>query len=105
MEDLQGYDANLQEVILALILARAKKGPLSKSKGLAESLHGNLHGFAKIKPKHLNLRIVYRPVEARGIARMEITVIGPRDKDKVYKIAAKRLILFNSEMKQRASKE
>ncbi len=36
---------------------------------------------------------------------MEIIVIGPRDKDKVYKMAAKRLILFDSEMKQTASKE
>jgi len=104
VEDLQSFDANLQEHILALILARAKKGPLFKPKGLAESLHGDLHGFAKIKPKHLGLRIIYRPVDSKEIGRMEIIAIGPRDKDEVYKIAAKRVIDFKSEMKQRVSK-
>lgn len=78
-------------------LRRAKQCPLFKPEGVAESLHGSLHGFAKIKPKSLSIRIVYRPVDGK-IIRMEVIAIGPRDKEKSYRMAAQRLQKFFQQM-------
>ena len=100
VEDLTGYKKEQQETILALILARAKNGPLIKPNGIGEPLHGELHGFTKIKPKHLGLRVIYRPLQETKII-MEIIAIGPRDHDKVSAIAAKRLKVFRREMSER----
>ena len=63
LADLTGYKKEQQETILALILARAKNGPLIRPNGIGEPLHGELHGFRKIKPKHLGLRVIYRPIQ------------------------------------------
>ena len=100
VEDLIGYKKEQQETVLALILARAKNGPLIKPNGIGEPLHGELHGFTKIKPKHLGLRVIYRPRQETKII-MKIIAIGPRDHDKVYAIAAKRLKVFRREMSER----
>ncbi|AUW94694.1 hypothetical protein BXT84_12670 [Sulfobacillus thermotolerans] len=97
---LRGYNKEQQEIILALIVARAKKGPLIKPNGVGEPLRGELHGFTKIKPKRLGLRIIYRPIQTNRII-MEITAIGPRDQDKVYTVATKRLKDFLLEMSDR----
>lgn len=101
IEDLASYTQDMQEKILALIVARAKNGPLIKPKGIGEPLHGDLHGFTKIKPKHLALRIIYRPSKQGKLTVMEVIAIGPRDRDKVYTMAAKRLVAFKREMNQR----
>lgn len=100
VEDLIGYQKEQQEKILALIVARAKKRPLIKPNGIGEPLHGEFAGFAKIKPKQLGLRVICRPVRKTRII-MEIIAIGPRDRDKVYTLAAKRLKAFLLEMSQR----
>lgn len=100
VEDLSGYPKEQQEIILALIVARAKKGPLIKPNGIGDPLRGELHGFTKIKPKRLGLRIIYRPIQNNRII-MEIIAIGPRDRDKVYTLAAKRLNNFRLEMSER----
>ncbi len=100
LADLTGYKKEQQETILALILARAKNGPLIRPDGIGEPLHGELHGFTKIKPKHLGIRVIYRPIQKTKII-MEIIAIGPRDHDKVYAIAAKRLTGFRREMSER----
>ncbi|HEU4964071.1 MAG TPA: hypothetical protein VFV52_09520 [Bacilli bacterium] len=63
-------------------------------------MHGDLVGFGKIKPKKLGLRIIYRPVHAHLI-RMEVIAIGPRDREQVYALAAKRVTEFKLEMAQR----
>lgn len=100
VNDLRGYNKEQQEIILALIVARAKKGPLIKPNGIGEPLRGELHGFTKIKPKRLGLRIIYRPIQTNRII-MEIIAIGPRDRDKVYTVATKRLKDFLLEMSDR----
>jgi len=94
MRDLTSYPKGQREQILALIVDRARRGPMFKPEGIAESLSGDLRGLAKIKPKHLALRIVYRPVKRDGKVFMEILAIGPRDHDKVYRTAARRLAEF-----------
>ncbi|AIF44538.1 type II toxin-antitoxin system RelE/ParE family toxin [Virgibacillus sp. SK37] len=96
-KDLKSVNKGKRQEILLEILRRAKKGPLFKPNGLAESLHVNLNGFARIKSKSLNIRIVYRPVEDEPIL-MEIIAIGPRDKEKAYKLAMERLDKFFEEM-------
>lgn len=96
-QDIKAINKGHRQTILLEILRRAKQGPLFKPDGVAESLHGDLHGFAKIKSKSLNIRIIYRPVEGQPI-RMEIIVIGPRDKEKAYRMAAERLQKFFMEM-------
>ncbi len=99
LDDLSKYSKDQQEKILALIISRAKKGPLIKPDGIGEALHGNLHGFTKIKPKAMALRIIYRP-EVNGTVIMGIIAIGPRDREKVYTLAGERLVAFNREFRK-----
>lgn len=95
--DIKAINKGHRQTVLLEILRRAKQGPLFKPDGVAESLHGNLHGFAKIKSKSLNIRIVYRPVDGPTV-RMEVIAIGPRDKEKAYKMATERLETFFQQM-------
>lgn len=97
VEDLAWYDKHAQERILALILKQAKKNPLLKPKGIGEPLHGPLAGFGKIKSKSLALRVIYRPVQEDKIL-MDVIAIGPRERERVYELAAKRVIEFKLEM-------
>jgi mRNA interferase RelE/StbE len=97
-DDLFQFDKQTQEVILALLIKRATRGPLLKPKGIAEPLRAPLHNFSKIKPKSMGIRIIYRPTE-NGVIKMDVIAIGPKDKEKVYKMAAKRLPAFLEEMK------
>ena len=96
-QDIKVINKGHRQTILLEILRRAQQGPLFKPDGVAESLHGDLHGFAKIKSKSLNIRIIYRPVEGQPI-RMEIIAIDPRDREKAYRMAAERLQKFFMEM-------
>jgi mRNA interferase RelE/StbE len=97
IKDFGHYDQKQQQKILALIIKRAMSGPLIKPNGIGESLHKELKGFSRIKPKQMGLRIIYRPIQ-NGIIRMIIIAIGPRDRDKVYKLAAARLSSFFEQM-------
>ncbi|GBG09742.1 hypothetical protein PAT3040_04403 [Paenibacillus agaridevorans] len=97
VEDLASYKKEQREEIIALIIKRGITGPLIKPDGLGDPLHGELHGFTKIKPKKLGLRIVYRPLQ-NGMIRVEVIAIGPRDKKKVYALAAGRIMEFKKEM-------
>lgn len=103
LSDLEKYQPEQRETILALIIARARKGPLLKPRGIGQPLRGELHGYTKIKPKSQAIRIVYRPREVEDHIRMEVIAIGPRDKNKVYKAAAKRLLAFQLEMERKQS--
>lgn len=98
VKDLKGYDQNVREQIIALIVKRARNGPLIRPKGVGKPLGKELNGFSRIKPKSLNLRIVYKPVESKGKILMQVIAIGPRDKDAVYHKAVKRLNEFKKEM-------
>lgn len=99
LNDLSHYPKGVQEQILALILRRAKAGARLKPEGLGEPLHGELSSFSKIKSKSLSLRIIYRPREQDGAILMEVIVIGPRDKDAVYREATRRILSFEQEMR------
>ncbi|MED4487296.1 hypothetical protein P9246_11170 [Aeribacillus pallidus] len=96
-QDIKAINKGHRQTVLLEILKRAKQGPLFKPDGAAESLHGDLHGFARIKSKLLNIRVIYRQVEGRPI-RMEVIAIGPRDRKKAYRMAAERLQKFFMEM-------
>jgi mRNA interferase RelE/StbE len=98
LNDLSSYDKNQQEKIIALIIKRGMRGPLIKPQGIGEPLRDELKGYTKIKPKNMALRIVYRPVVNDEMIRMEIIAIGPRDKEKVYRLAARRLQSFDQQM-------
>ncbi len=91
--DIKAINKGTRTDVLKLLILRAKQGPLFVPDGVAKSLHGNLHGFAKIKSNSLKTRVIYRPVE-NEIIRMETIAIGPRDKEKAYKLAAERLEKF-----------
>lgn len=98
VKDLKGYDQNSREQIIALIVKRACSGPLIRPKGVAKPLGRKLSGFSSIKPKSLNMRIVYRSVKAKDKIFMEVIAIGPRDKNLVYRKAVDRLYEFEKEM-------
>lgn len=89
--DFHKYPKETQRQIAALLIARAKTGPLLKPDGLGEPLHGELSGFAKIKLKALSIRILYRPMHINGAITMEVIAIGPRERNEVYKRAVARL--------------
>jgi len=101
VQDLKGYRKEIN-IILALIAKQAQKGPLIKPDGIGDPLSGALAGFTKIKPKAMSLRIVYRPTPLpNGIIRMEIIAIGPKNREEVYDMAARRLMSFQSEILRR----
>lgn len=94
-KDIKAINKGNRTAVLAEIIRRAKQGPLFTPDGVAETLHGNLHGFAKINSNSLKIRIVYRPVKDDPI-RMEVIAIGPRDKERAYIMAAERLKYFST---------
>lgn len=89
--DLKAINKGSRSNVLLLILRRVEEGAAFVPDGVARSLHGKLRGYAKIKPKSLNLRIIYRPVRQDDYLSMEVIAIGPRNKDKVYLKATERL--------------
>lgn len=101
LDDLAGFDVATQQQIIVLLIRQGQKSPQLPPVGLGVPLHGELTGFAKIKPKKLRLRIVYRPRTENGITVMEIIAIGPRERDRVYKLAAERVAAFKKEMANR----
>lgn len=101
VEDFVSYDKGRQNMILAALIKKCQVNPLLRPDGTGESLHGELVGFAKVKMKNEGIRIVYRPRQVDKIIRVEVLVIGPRDKNKVYKLAVQRLEAFFEEMEER----
>lgn len=107
LRDYKHYSTGSRKAILALILKQAEKGAMLKPQGKGNQLNPPLHQFAKIKPKAMSLRIIYRPVEKiqeeidKKIMEMQIIAIGPKDKDEVYSLALQRLNKFFEEMKSR----
>lgn len=93
MQDYKSFSPGKRNDVLKLILKQAEKGALFKPDGNGNRCEGQLHQFAKIKSKNLNLRIIYRPRLCEdGIVEMGIIAIGPRDHLEVYKMAVQRLI-------------
>ena len=100
VRDLSGYNRNVQEQIMALIIKRALNGPLIGPKGVGKPLSRELNGFTKLKLKKLNIRVVYKPEQSANIVTMQIIAIGPRDNNLVYRKAAQRLNQFEKEMQK-----
>ena len=92
IKDYKSFSPGKRNDVLKLILKQAEKGALFKPDGNANRCEGQLHQFAKIKSKQLNLRIIYQPqLGPDGVVEMGIIAIGPRDDLEVYKMAIRRL--------------
>lgn len=95
-QDYKSFSSGKRNDILKLILKQAEKGALLKPDGNANRCEGQLHQFAKIKSKALNLRIIYQPrLCDDGIIEMGIIAIGPRDNLEVYKMAVQRIAFLD----------
>lgn len=91
-QDYKSFASGKRQDMLRLIVKQAEKGALFKPEGNANRCEGQLHDYAKIKSKNLNLRIIYKPIQLEtGIIQMDIIAIGPRDNMQVYKKAIMRL--------------
>lgn len=99
--DFKSFSKGKKSQILLLILKQAQKGADFKPNGNGNRLDPPLHQFAKIKSHAISLRVVYRPVSKKGLIEMQIMAIGPRNRNKVYKIATERLISFFDEINSR----
>ncbi|MCO7177178.1 hypothetical protein ACFP7A_14145 [Sporolactobacillus kofuensis] len=89
--DLKAINKGSRNSILAVIVRRIREGVQFVPDGVAKSLEGKLSGYAKIKPRAMNLRVVYRPIVHKDYIEMYLLAIGPRDHKKVYQMAAERL--------------
>lgn len=97
-KDFKAFSQGKKNQILMLILKQAQKGADFKPSGNGNRLGSPLHQFAKIKSKAIALRIIYRPIQRNGLTEMQILAIGPRDRDKVYKLSEKRVSAFLEEL-------
>jgi len=92
IKDYKSFSPGKRNDVLKLILKQAEKGALFKPDGNANRCEGQLHQFAKIKSKQLNLRIIYQPqLGPDDVVEMGIIAIGPRDDLEVYRMAIRRL--------------
>ena len=92
IKDYKSFSPSKRNDVLKLILKQVEKGALFKPDGNANRCEGQLHQFAKIKSKNLNLRIIYQPkLRPNDVVGMGIIAIGPRDNLEVYKMAIQRL--------------
>jgi len=83
--DYNSLDGSQKKQILKSLLKIEKNG---MNTGIP--LHGNLWDCRKLKHKKLGLRVVFRQSE-EGIEIIEIVIIGKREDDEVYSVAAERL--------------
>lgn len=90
-KDFKSINKGSRTDALALIKRQIEQGPLFIPDGVAQSLHGQLSGYAKIKQTSLNLRVIYKPIKQSGYVEMYVLAIGPRDREMAYQIAAGRL--------------
>ena len=97
LADFKSFDPHTKKVVLALIISQARRGANFRPDGNGIRLNNELNEFAKIKRTHTSLRVVYRPV-VDGFIELQILAIGPRDRDKAYAVAKKRLTAFHEEL-------
>lgn len=101
MKDFKSFSKGKKNQVLMLILKQAQKGADFKPKGNGNRLESPLHHFAKIKSKSIALRIIYRPVPKEDVMEIQVLAIGPRDKNKVYRLSQERIISFFEEINAR----
>lgn len=97
-KDLGSLDGSKRKLVIKA-LNKAKANPLPQSRGgcgkpLGNKAGVNLTGYLKIKLRGSGIRIVYRLVEVEG--KMAVVVVGAREDDEVYKLAAKRAADFEA---------
>lgn len=102
-KDMAELDGSKRRLVIKA-LNKVKANPLPQNKGgygkpLGNKASGNLTGYLKIKLRGSGLRIVYRLVEIDG--KMAIVVVGSREDDEVYRVAAKRAADFEAWLKSR----
>ena len=85
--------AHNQQILVSKAIKKVKENPLPQSEGgygkpLGHKGSTKLTNFLKIKLRGAGIRIVYKLV--RTESEMLIVVIGIREDDEVYELAAKR---------------
>ena len=85
--------AHNQQILVSKAIKKVKENPLPQSEGgygkpLGHKGGTNLTSFLKIKLRGAGIRIVYKLI--RTDSEMLIVVIGVREDDEVYELAAKR---------------
>ena len=85
--------ARNQQILVIKAIKKVKENPLPQSEGgygkpLGHKGGTNLTNFLKIKLRGAGIRIVYKLI--RTESEMLIVVIGVREDDEVYELAAKR---------------
>lgn len=101
VDDVRKLDGSMR-VLVAKAMDKVRSNPLpSKEGGYGRPLGNkggrNLTGYLKVKLKGPGIRIVYRLVEAKG--KMAVVVVGAREDEEVYRIAAKRAAAFEEWLK------
>ena len=101
IKDIKKLDGSKRQIV-AKAIEKVLSNPFPQDKGgygkpLGNKAGLNLTGYLKIKLKGSGIRIVYRLVEVKG--KMVVVVVGSREDDEVYKIAAKRAADFEAWLK------
>lgn len=83
-----------QQLLVNKAIQKVKTNPLSQDEGgygkpLGHKNGTNLTGFYKIKLRGIGIRIVYKLI--RTETQMIVVVIGMREDEEVYEIAARRI--------------
>ena len=83
-----------QQILVRKALQKVKSNPLPQSEGgygkpLGHKRGANLTGFLKIKLVREGIRVVYRLIRTETC--MLVIVVGIREDDDAYEIAAKRI--------------
>jgi mRNA interferase RelE/StbE len=90
--------ARNRQLLVNKAIKKVKQNPLPQSEGgygkpLGHKQGTNLTNFLKIKLRGAGIRIVYKLV--RTDRQMLVVVVGVREDEEVYEIAAKRKNLYN----------
>ncbi len=97
-DDMAALDSSKRKLVIKA-LEKVKANPLPQTRGgygkpLGNKAGLNLTGYLKIKLRGSGIRIVYRLVESKG--KMAVVIVGAREDNEVYKIAAKRAADFEA---------
>ncbi len=103
VKDVKKLDGSKRQIV-AKAMQKVLSNPLPQSKGgygkpLGNKACLNLTGYLKVKLRGSGIRIVYRLVEIEG--KMAVVVVGSREDDEVYKLAAKRTADFEAWLKSK----
>ncbi|MCC8140932.1 MAG: type II toxin-antitoxin system RelE/ParE family toxin [Lachnospiraceae bacterium] len=91
-EDLRRLDGS-QQIFVQKAIKKVSRNPLSMEEGgygkpLGRKRSHNLTGLFKIKLRGIGIRVVYKLIREKD--QMIIVVIGVREDEEVYELAAKR---------------